>query len=92
MLDRRIVISIEAEGSHDDLGEFVAGPVTSYPVWAERSSAGAVDVEVESGERVVLARNYTVRWFQELQDEVDAPDRVSIIDDHNIVWNVESIA
>ena len=99
--DRRITIRIEAPGHRataeeaaqdPDLspGEYVTGPVTSYPVWAERRSAGSNDQPTTSGFITVSVQNYTVRWFQAL--EIANLALVEIEDEFGQIWDPDSIA
>ena len=89
-LDRRIRIDIEAPGTRDQMGNYIPGPVTSYPVWAERRSAGSNDSATAGGFITVSAQNYNVRWFRELETANLA--LVSVVDEFDQTWDADSIA
>ena len=99
--DRRITIHIEAPGHSatveeaaldDDLytGDYVPGPVTSYPLWAERRSAGSNDQPTTGGFITVSVQNYTVRWFQAL--ELANLALVMVEDEFGQIWDPDSVA
>ena len=105
-LDRRITIKIEAPGrraTQDDVdagvmvdgvlvgaGEYIPGPVTAYPVWAERRSAGSSDQATTGGFITQSAQNYGVRWFQDL--ELANIALVEVEDEFGITWDADSIS
>ena len=104
-LDRRIRIEIEAPGRRAGMNEteidpdtgdpyaqgvYIPGPITAYPVWAERRSAGSNDQPTSAGFITVSAQNYLVRWFREL--EIANIALVEVIDEFDQVWDADSIA
>ena len=89
MLDRRIVVRLQAEDTFNGVGDRVPGTITEYPLWAEQRGAGSVDQETEGGVLVIGARNYTVRHFSALADHPIA--RVSVRDSSGHIWNAENI-
>ena len=104
-LDRRIRIDIEQPGRRagpDETeidpdtgnpyrqGEYIDGPTISYPVWAERRSAGSSDQTTSAGIETVNAVTYLVRWFREL--EIANVALVSVVDEYDLQWDVDSIA
>ena len=89
-LDRRITIKVQSEGGYNEYGEYQEGTISEYPVWAQRSSAGAADSETEGGIVVVEAVNWTVRWFREL--EVAPPSRIHVVDEYGSRWNVDTVS
>ena len=89
-LDRRIIIRIEAPGTRDEMGTYFPGPVSAYPVWAERRSAGSSDSATGGGFITQSAQNYNVRWFQAL--ELADIALVEVEDEFGITWDADSIA
>ena len=89
-LDRRITIKIEEYGTRDMNGNYVPGPVVSYPVWAERRAAGSNDQPTSGGFITVSAQNYGVRWFKEL--ELADIALVMVEDEYGQIWDADSIA
>ena len=89
-LDRRITVNIAAEGTRDEHGEYVPGPVTSYPVWADVTGAGSTETDTTGGVLVSQGMNVTVRWFRELA--VAPINRVHIVDDLGQRWDTDGIA
>ena len=83
-LDRRIIIKIEAPGTRDGDGTYIPGPVTAYPVWAERRAAGSSDSATSGGFITQSAQNYNVRWFQAL--ELSDISFVEVEDEYGITW------
>ena len=88
-LDRRITIQIEEFGTRNQNGEYIPGPVTNYPVWAERRAAGSSDHATGGGFITVSAQNYGVRWFRDL--ELADIALVMIEDEFGQIWDADSI-
>ena len=89
-LDRRITIRIEEYGTRNEDGEYIPGPVSEYPVWAERRAAGSNDQPTTSGFITVSVQNYGVRWFKAL--ELSDIALVEIEDEYGQIWDPDSIA
>ena len=105
-LDRRITIQIEAPGrraTQDDVdaglmvdgelvgvADYIPGPTTLYPVWAERRAAGSSDQPTPAGFITVSAQNYGVRWFREL--ELSDIALVMVEDEYGVIWDADSIS
>ena len=100
-LDRRIVIHIEAPGHRasaeeaamdPDLapGDYIPGPITDYPVWAERRAAGSQDTPTVGGQVVTSVVTYTVRWFLEL--ELANIVYVNVTDENNTYWDGDTVS
>ena len=88
-LDTRIAIVIMSPSSRNQFGEFVPGSETSYPVWADVTSAGSSETETTGGQILSAGMNVTVRWFREL---ATAPiNNVHIIDDLGQRWDTDGI-
>ena len=87
-LDRRIVIHLEALGIRNQQGIYVPGPVTDYPLWAQRMASGSTDVEDSEGTRVVRIVTWRVRWFAAL-----ASHRIDLMSltAEGYTWNPESV-
>lgn len=90
LLDRRVVVNIQGEGFRDDIGVYHEGEIVAHPQWALVSSAGATDIEAESGTEGRAVATFLVRHAAELAAAAVA--NVGIIDEYAAVWNVESIA
>lgn len=89
-LDTPITIHLEAIGHRDNAGEYVHGPVTDYPLWADQRGAGSVDTLTSSGTVVTEVRTFGVRWFREL--EIHRTDLITLTDGEGSEWDIESIA
>ena len=88
--DTRIAVLIQAEGHRDEHGEYVDGPTTEYPRWADESGAGSGTTPTEGGLITGTGRTFVVRWFNAL---AIAPEAfVSIRDNINQVWYSEAIS
>ena len=71
-------------------GVYIPGPVTAYPVWAERRAAGSSDQATGGAFITVSAQNYGVRWFQAL--ELADIALVEVEDEFGQTWDADSIA
>ena len=87
-LDRRITVSVQAEGDYNDFGEFVEGATTALDVWAMRMDKTLSDVEEAGGTRDQANRAWRVRWRPEIANA--AASMVSVTDGA-LVFNVENI-
>lgn len=65
-LDARITILIQAPGTFDEHGEYVAGAETPYRRWAQEYGAGSSDQLTSAATVVVSGRTFLVRWFHAL--------------------------
>ena len=91
-LDRRITVRVVTPGNERNMfGEPVVGSFTDYLLWAEQRGAGSVDSLDPSvfGELVLAARQYTLRWFDELSIANIA--RVGVIDENGNAWRATNI-
>ena len=61
-LDRRLTIGIEAEGTVNQHGEYLPGPVIEHGVWATREDV-SLETNLEAGgSRTETRRDVVVRW------------------------------
>ena len=88
-LDTPITIRLEAIGDRNEHGEYVRGPVTEYPVWADQTNSGSTDTVTTGGTVVVEVRTFTVRWFQALADH--RTDLITLNDADGNRWDIESV-
>ena len=88
-LDRRITIQQKGE-MRDGLGELVETITDIASVWAERRSAGSVDIESQGGIVEVESVTWTVRFT--IQISALTPNAVQILDSDGRTWNVEGIS
>ena len=65
-LDRPIIIGIRGPDDFNPAGQFVAGPLTDYPVFATVIDLTATRNIAPGGARLQIDRIYRVRWFEEL--------------------------
>ena len=87
-LDTPITIRLEAIGDRNEHGEYVPGPVTEYPVWADQVNSGSTDQITPNGTFVTEVRTFTVRWFQELANH--QTDLITLTVEGNR-WDIESV-
>lgn len=87
-LDRRITVRLQAEGTRSQ-GEYVPGPVTEYPVWAQQQLAGSSDTVTEQGVVVVAQRRWIVRYVEVFATHPIS--RMTVDDEHGQRWNVENV-
>ena len=90
LLNRVVTVSVEAEGTRDENGRYVPGPVTDYRVWAVQTAAGSTDYETSEGTRIAQIVRWTIRYTAEIA--LARTDRVTITDENGFVWDPESIA
>lgn len=89
-LDRIVTVKIEAPGMRNSgTGEYIPGPVTDYRVWCQVSDGGSFDEEGEAGIRIVQIKQFTVRYFEALNDT--SPNFVSVVDEDGRTWNCQNI-
>ena len=60
--DRLIIVNVEAEGTRNDMGEYVPGPVTAIRTWANRRDRFADDIETEGGQIGSTRWDWRIRW------------------------------
>ena len=100
-LDRRITIHIEALGHHatseearldPDIytGQYIPGPTTDYPMWAERRAVGSQDTATVGGIVTSSVVTYLVRWFQAL--ELTNIALVTLTDEFDILWDADTVS
>ena len=88
--DRRITVSIEADGDFNEHGEYVPGPVTAYGVWASVSDGGSTDVERPEGTIIVQGKLWQMRWTSVFA--AANVNFVSITDETGALYDAERIA
>ena len=88
-LDRRIVVLLEAEGTRNEHGEYVPGPVTQVPMWAAVSNVGSADQFTEDGTVVSIVVQFTIRWRADVA--AHPVNRVSVLWDAK-TFTAENVA
>ena len=88
--DTPITLHLEALGTRDNHGEYVPGPITDYPLWADQRGAGSTDTLTSTGTFTTEVRTFTVRWFREL--EIHQTDLIRLTDGAGSLWDIESVA
>lgn len=88
--DRIAVFHIEEEGTRNDHGEYVPGPVRDHRIWTEIEDGGETEVSDGSGFRIVRAARFSVRWRADWAGPLDAR-RVRVTDHNGDGFGITSI-
>ena len=60
--DRIATFHIEEEGTNNEFGEYVPGPITDHRIWADIEDFGESEVAVAGAFRIVRAARFRIRW------------------------------
>ena len=88
-LDRRITLRVDSSGTRNEFDEYVPGALHEYGLWAQISDADTTNFLEEGGERVDRQRTFTIRWRRDVI--AAGPELVTIVDEHDQVYNVKDI-
>ena len=89
--DRIATFHIEEEGTNNEFGEYVPGPITDHRIWADIEDFGESEVAVAGAFRIVRAARFRIRWRADWAGPLDSR-RVRITDHNGDTFGVTSIS
>ena len=78
--DRRITLAIRGAGRRNDHDEYIPGPLTNYPVWAELRPVDLERVVQTGGILTLVYGEWRVRYLQALMDAASDLTRVMVVE------------